>query len=241
MATIKDVAQLAGVSHGTVTNVLNGTGNVKVDKVKRVMEAVEALGYTPQMAARNLKSNSMNAVAVVLPNVTDSLFAQLYSSVETVLSDAGYSVMLFLSNDIIEKEKQIISVVEGLRAAGIILVTCQPENIEYFQALQKRNVKFVLAEREVNGVDCNFVGFQNAKTLEYATSVMLGRSLAPVGLIAGSGNYSSEQRCVEGYMEALAAAGEVFDSNYIRYTDYTNESGFKPPCSYYRWISLQNL
>ena len=89
-------------------NVLKGAGNVNPEKVKRVMDAVKELGYTPQVAARNLKNSGMDAIEIILPNVTDSFYAQLYSSIESTLSAAGYSVMLSITNDIAEKEKQSI-------------------------------------------------------------------------------------------------------------------------------------
>ncbi|MDR0841481.1 MAG: extracellular solute-binding protein [Christensenellaceae bacterium] len=227
MATIKDVAKLAGVSHGTVTNVLNNTGNVNIEKVRRVMDAVEALKYSPQVAARNLKNSSMNAVGVILPNVTDSFFAQLYSSVESTLTAAGYSVMLFLTKDIIEKEKQAVSVAMTLRLSGLILVTCQPDNTEFFQELMKNSTIIVFVEREPKDIDCNFICFQNDKSIRYATSLMLKKDLAPVALITGPDNYSSERMCLEGYKSALEHADEAFNGQYVRHTDYTNESGFK--------------
>jgi len=226
MATIRDVASLAGVSHGTVTNVLNNSGNVKPEKVKAVMEAVETLGYHPQAAARSLKSASMDAIGIILPNVTDSFFAQFYSSVESALSDEGFSVMLFTTNDIPEREKQIISVVKSLRLKGVILITCQPDNHAYFQNLMTR-LKLVLVEREVKDLDCNFIALNHDKSIHYAASLLAERTLTPIGIILGAEGYSSEEKCLLGYKRALEELNLPCSSEYISYTSGTNEAGFR--------------
>ena len=226
MATIKDVANLAGVSHGTVTNVLKNTGNVSPEKVKSVMEAIETLGYKPQAAARALKSSSMNAIGVVLPNVTDSFYAQFYSSVESTLSAAGYSILLFTTNNIAEKEKQALAVAESLRLQGLIVITCQPDNPEYFRNLMKQ-IKLVFVEHEVDDLDCNFIALNHEKSIYYASSVLLQRNAAPTALITSSSYYSCEGKCLAGYMRALKENSIPCKEEYICHTGGTNEAGFR--------------
>ena len=226
MATIKDVASLAGVSHGTVTNVLKNAGNVSPEKVKSVMEAIETLGYKPQAAARNLKNSSMNAIGIILPNVTDSFFAQFYSSVESTLSTVGYSVILFTTNDIAEKEKRVLSEAESLRLQGIIIITCQPGNRKYFEGLMSK-MKVVFVEREVKDLDCNFIALNHDKSFYYATSVLLHRNLAPIGIISSDASYSCEEKCVSGYRRALEEHTSFLPQDYICHTSGTNEGGFQ--------------
>ena len=69
MATILDVANLAGVSQGTVSNVLNRKGNVSSEKIKVVEEAAKQLGFTINEKAKMLRKGSSNIIAVILPNI----------------------------------------------------------------------------------------------------------------------------------------------------------------------------
>ena len=98
MPTIKDVARYAGVSHGTVSNVLKGISSVSLENVRKVEEAIRELGYTPDASARNLKSDVSNIIGIVLPNITDSFFSQLYSSLNQVLRGQGYETLLYITN-----------------------------------------------------------------------------------------------------------------------------------------------
>ena len=74
MATIKDIAREAGVSQGTVSNVLNGKGNVSSDKILLVERAAAKLGYTINQRAKTLRKGSSNLLAVILPNIYDQCY-----------------------------------------------------------------------------------------------------------------------------------------------------------------------
>ena len=71
MATIKDIAKIAGVAQGTVSNVLNGRGNVSSDKIRRVLDACEQLGYIPNEQAKQLRQTRSRLIGVLLPNLRD--------------------------------------------------------------------------------------------------------------------------------------------------------------------------
>jgi DNA-binding LacI/PurR family transcriptional regulator len=108
VATIKDVAKEAEVSPGTVSNVLNRTGKVSPEKVKRVQEAIRKLGYTPHATARSLKTSCSMNIGVILPNITDPNFAQIFTGIERVLSEHGYTTALYSTSEIPAKEDLII-------------------------------------------------------------------------------------------------------------------------------------
>lgn len=235
MPTIKDVAKHAGVSKSTVSNVLKGVSSVSIENVQRVEAAIAELGYRPDAAAQRLKGAKSLTVGVILPNITDMLFAQIYSAAESVLSERGYAANLFLTDEVPEFENAIISRALGLKLMGLIIVTCQPSHRQIFRELLEGGIKIVFMEREVEDLDCNYVGFRNDKSLHYATTTMLSEGCRQIGLIAGQESYTSERLCEAGYRRALTEANCTFDRSYIRYTDYSNESGFKAA------ISLLNL
>ncbi|NJN95064.1 MAG: extracellular solute-binding protein [Anaerolineales bacterium] len=235
MSTIKDVAKHAGVSKSTVSNVLKGVSSVNLEIVQRVEAAIAELNYRPDAAAQRLKGVKSQNMGVILPNITDMLFAQIYSAAESTLLERGYAANLFLTHEVPEIENAIISRILSMKLVGLIIVTCQPSNRKIFHELLDSGIKIVFMEREVESLDCNYVGFRNDKSLHYATSTMLNEGCHHVGLIAGKESYTSERLCEAGYHRALMEANITVDPSYVRYTDYSNESGFKAT------ISLLNL
>ena len=226
MPTIKDVAKLAGVSHGTVSNVINGLSSVSLENVKKVQEAILTLGYKPDAAAQSLKASNSLEIAVVLPYITDNLYAHLYTAIDEACTLKGYDTALFVTSEIAELEKRILERIRSRKFAGAIIVTCQPENLAVFKELIDSDIKLVLVEREVGGLDCNFVGFQNDKSIHYAVTSARERGCERIALITGPAAYSSEILSQQGYAKALSDVGVSVDAQLIRTTNFTSESAF---------------
>ncbi len=90
MATIKDIAKVAGVSQGTVSNVLNGKGNVSSDKMLRVEAAAHSLGYTANEKAKMLRKGSSNIIALIIPNPQDRHYIDFQISFTAFIEAQGY-------------------------------------------------------------------------------------------------------------------------------------------------------
>ncbi len=127
MATIKDVAALAGVSVGTVSNYLNQTKPVRKETAAKIKEAVSSLGFVPNLSAKSLKSNLYTEIALVLPSRTDSYCAQICQGVEAALHESGYLLHQAYTYDIPELERTILQDVLKKRICGLILMSCQPK------------------------------------------------------------------------------------------------------------------
>ena len=100
MATIKDIAKIAGVAQGTVSNVLNGRGNVSSDKIRRVLDACEQLGYIPNEQAKQLRQTRSRLIGVLLPNLRDKRPIDFYISFKTYAENHGYRVRQYLSSEL---------------------------------------------------------------------------------------------------------------------------------------------
>ncbi len=112
MATIYDVAKLAGTSISTVSNYLNQTKYVGPDKSRRVKEAIESLGYVPNKAAKALKTSASNEIHVVLPNIDDPTYSHTYTGFNKILSDSDYTIVLHLTDDIPSNELYILNKIQ---------------------------------------------------------------------------------------------------------------------------------
>lgn len=120
MPTIKDIAREAGVSHGTVSNVLNKTGKVSAEKIRLVEEAAKRLGYKPNTQAQKLRQGFSHSVCVILPSLADRRFRDFYESFYFELSAAGYDVLLYLTGNIPESCHSLWQKACALRPDAII-------------------------------------------------------------------------------------------------------------------------
>ena len=121
-ATMKDVAALAGVGLGSVSNVINGV-KVKTSTREKVEAAIRELNYEPNTYARGLKVNRTNTIALILPTIWHPFFAEFTYYVEEALSKKNYKILLCNSDGIGEKEKEYIQMVRQSKVDGILGIT----------------------------------------------------------------------------------------------------------------------
>jgi len=124
LATIKDIAREAGVSHGTVSNVLNKTGKVSTEKIQMVEEVAKRLGYKVNVQARQLRGGSSRIICVILPNIQLQSYVDLYDQIQQIFTAADYDVILYTTNRIPASEKKIWEKAFSLKPDAVICSTC---------------------------------------------------------------------------------------------------------------------
>ena len=124
MARMKDVADRAGVSVATVSNVLTGKRAVTPEVRENVLRAIKELDYHVNMIARGLKTQRTNTIGVVLPDVTKLFFNDVLHGMMTAASDFGYCITLLSSNYNFDTERQSIAALRGNHVDAVILDSC---------------------------------------------------------------------------------------------------------------------
>ena len=151
MTTIKDVAKHANVSVGTVSRVLSRNQTVSTVMRERVQNAVSALGYKPNLAARALRTNRVDVIGLVVPDITNPFFSQLALEIETKAAQYEQSVMLANTHGDPETEKQQIAALLDRTPRGLIVIAatdleiCAPETNVPIVSLDRRYAGFALA------------------------------------------------------------------------------------------------
>ena len=123
MATITDVAKKAGVAISTVSNVLNGVKYVSPETTKRVLEAVDALGYVANPIAHNMKSARSNMIGVIITNFSRIFFSSVLRKCREIAEEKGFQLMCIDTNDDFNQEKQYVGMMKQHRYDAIILDT----------------------------------------------------------------------------------------------------------------------
>ena len=155
MATIVDVAKLAGVTPTTVSRVINNRGYISEKTRNKVNEAMDQLGYQPNEIARSLTKQKSNTIGVIVPHISHPYFAKLISNLENEASKNGYKIILCNSKEKAEKEKQYLDMCKSNRVAGIILCSGNVES----NKINTGNIPVVLLEKNFEegklGIQCD--------------------------------------------------------------------------------------
>jgi LacI family transcriptional regulator len=146
--TIHDVAKHAGVSVGTVSRVLSKNESVKLPILLRVQQSIAALNYKPNLAARALRSNRVDIIGVIVPDITNPFFAQVAQDIETAASRHGYAVMLATSHNDTTIEARQMSAIVDRSPAGIVLVPAA----DHQDFTMPTNVQVVAFDRTIGGI-----------------------------------------------------------------------------------------
>ena len=145
-ANIRDVAERAGVSVGTVSNVLNHREKVSPDAVRRVREAIEHLGYVRNDAARQLRVGRSSTVGLVVLDVRNPFFTDLARGAESEAARHGLSVILGNSDEDVERESGYLDLFEEQRVRGV-LISPYGDIGDRLQQLKDRDIPAVLVDR----------------------------------------------------------------------------------------------
>ena len=206
---------MAGVSHGTVTNVLNGNGNVRAEKIRAVMDAAEKLGYTVNLRARGLREGRSHTLAAVVPNLQDRAYADFVTSFQYHAEKAGYKSTLYVSSGNLERERELMRQVHSSAPHGVAVITCYDGEQDIYAEDHALYVGHRPAER------CDFLGFD----AEACGRLMGERAVrySRVAFIADCCMYSFQRGVTRAFAERTAAVPGCHVRCYQR-TSFTQDA-----------------
>lgn len=172
-ATIKDVAKLSGVSISTVSRVINDSKPVSPEARRKVLKAIEELGYKPNEVARSLVTKKSNLIGVIVNDIGNSYVAQILRGIEEIGRMYDYDIVLCSSYGSAETELKFIQLLLRKQAEGIILVSeiLSQAAIDYMKDVK---VPFVYLNRHYEILDFPTVKIDNEnatkKVMDYLIS-----------------------------------------------------------------------
>jgi LacI family transcriptional regulator len=182
-AGMKDVASLAGVAVGTVSNVLNHPDLVRPLTRARVEAAMEELGFIPNGSARQLRAGRSRCLGLVVLDVTNPFFTEVARGVEDYAQAAGYAVILCNSDEAHDKERQYLRVLEEQRVRGILITPVHGRSPE-LRRIRDRGTPVVLLDRPGSAAQCS-VAVDDRRGGEIAVTYLLGLGHRSIALVNG--------------------------------------------------------
>lgn len=226
MSTIKDVATMAGVSYTTVSHVINKTRPVSTKVRGDVEAAIKRLNYIPSAVARSLKHQSTNTIGLLVSNSSNPYFAELAEGIEDTCYRAGYNVILCNSDDQPERQQAYVRVLLEKRIDGLIICSAG-DDLGMANHLRAAKVPVVILDRQVKGVNSDFIQVDHFKGAYMAIRHLLELKHKSIGCIAGPETTTVSSDRLNGYRKALSDAGAPFQTDWVVRGDFTAEGGYK--------------
>ncbi|GAM61201.1 ribose operon repressor [Vibrio ishigakensis] len=227
MATMKDIAKLAGVSSSTVSHVINKSRYVSEEISERVNKAAKELNYFPSALARSLKTNRTNTIGMLVTNSTNPFFGEVVKGVERHCYQRGYNLILCNTEGDQARMRDSIETLMQKRVDGLILMcpSLEGEKLEVFDKYP--SIPLVV-------MDWGSVSFESDKIQDnslqggyIATKHLLDCGHKDIGCITGPLSKHQAQMRLDGFKQALAEFDIDLNQEWIEEGNFECEGGFE--------------
>jgi LacI family transcriptional regulator len=198
LATIRDVAKLAGVSVATVSRVLNRNGYVHEATRKNVEAAILQLKYRPNEIARTLYKKNSKLIGLIIPDITNPFFTELARAIEDTAHHYGYTVVLCNTDELLEKENHYIEVLKQRQADGCIMIT----NEKTTHSKQHQDFPIVALDRPIHP-EIPFIHADHYKGGQIAAKMLLQRGAKHLIHIRGPKYLDSADARYQGFLNIV--------------------------------------
>ncbi|MFF9319325.1 LacI family DNA-binding transcriptional regulator [Streptomyces sp. NPDC014735] len=206
VAGIKDVARQAGVSVGTVSNVINRPEAVSPETRARVLAAIEELGYVRSESARQLRAGRSRIVALLVLDMGNPFFVDVARGAERAARDAGLGVMVCNSDQSPSEEAEYLGLFAEQRVCGVLVTPADPTG-RNLEAFRRHGIPYVLVDRVASGADVCAVSVDDVRGGVLAVGHLLSSGHRSVAYVSGPDDLQQIRDRREGALSALADAG----------------------------------
>ena len=223
LATIKDVAKLAGVSISTVSYALNASEKVSETTREKVISAAKELNYVPNNFAKGLKRTSNNLIAVVVHEMFGPFYDNLIKGIQDTASLVGYDLVVFIENGV--GRNTSVSFLKQDIVKGVIIMTSHIKD-EDIRDIASCGMPTVILDRKFNAENVSNVLIDNEKGAYLAMKHLLDLGHRRIAFISGPESSYDNLLRLKGYKKALKENNIDFDKSLIINADFTENTGY---------------
>ena len=204
---LQTVAQKAGVSTATVSQVMRGAGRISEETRKKVLQAARALNYVPDSRAASMRSGENREVGLVIHQISNPFNAEVISGVSDQLESDGYLVSVLDSRDDPKRQRRNLTAFISSARGGLLWVPATDTPGETFKLLATHRIPTVTFLRRAGRSDYDHVGIENASATEMATHHLADLGHRNIAYFGGVGDSEVRQDRIAGYRKAVAERG----------------------------------
>jgi LacI family transcriptional regulator len=224
--TIRDVARFAGVSHQTVSRVINNKGEISATTRQRVLDAMQELDYRPSRIAQSLTTRRTFTVGLLVPNIANPFFSEIVEGAQNLSENYGYNVFLCNTKWQPEKEERFLESLADHHVDGVIINSSRVDR-EVLLTFAKQNCPIVLGGRDLGGPGISHVGWDHAYGSQLVAGYLVKKGHRAIGVLSGpqtAPDMSNSLR-LDALTNALESCGVVPRPEWIVHSILNAEGG----------------
>ena len=214
-----EVAEQAGVGTTTVSRVINGGERVSPETLARVLHVIEALGYTPNQAARTLKGHRTKTIGLVIPSIADPFFASCAEAAQAVARANDSLLIVTTTQNDAKSEIESVDVLIRHRTDGLLIAPASSESTQLRDLLSRLQIPVVSIDRPVYDSSIASVGADNYDGARIATEHLIGHGYKRIVCLTGETSLYTISERIRGYRETIGIAGLecILDTSVVDY------------------------
>ncbi|MFK3739621.1 LacI family DNA-binding transcriptional regulator [Massilia sp. TN1-12] len=225
MATMKQVAQQAGVSISTVSHVINNTRVVSDEVRQRVLGVIAELRYIPSAVARSLKNDRTGMIGVLVPDSSNPYFAELIRWIEEAAFEAGYNIILCNARGGAAKQAAYLRLLMEKRIDGLLLVASSAD-CERELLMRAGSVPVIQLERALPGLDADAILAGEPGGAVQAAHHLLELGHRDIACVAGPADLPRTIERMTGFLRTMEEAGLPVPPQRIVHAEFTSAGGY---------------
>ncbi len=204
---LKKLAELLNISVSTVSKALRNSPEISKETKKRVIDLAEFHNYIPNSFAQKLKTNRSKTLGIIIPEISHQFFTHVLEGAVSEAAKKGYNLTICISNESLEREKNIINDLVRNHVDGIAISlaeeTYQHNEMNHLKALLKRNIPLVLFDRITSQLGCDTISINDSMNAELATYELINNGRNKILYLSGIPNISVNEKRKDGYIKAI--------------------------------------
>jgi LacI family transcriptional regulator len=228
VSNLKQVAERAGVSTATVSNVLAGTARVSEATRARVLRAVSELDYHPDLIAQSLRKRNSRTLGMIIPDIANPFFPQIVRGAEDAAWEEGFLLLTLNTDEKAQREQLAISAMRARRVDGLLVIAGPHADSEStIQSAAQKGLPLVTLDRQLKAGAFDCVLLDNRPAVREGVTAMMRAGCRRIGYIGGPDVFLNARERLKGYIDGLTRAGIEFDSSLVLAGDYHRECGYR--------------
>ncbi|SHH09495.1 LacI family DNA-binding transcriptional regulator [Flagellimonas flava] len=217
--TLKDIADHFGVSISTVSKAINDSHEISRDVKLKIRQYAKAHHYRPNRIALSLLKKSTNTIGVIVPNILNYFFTQVFYGIEKTANSRGYTVISCVSDESFIKEQQTMKLLSAGTVDGIIMSLAEQTqakgDLQHILDVMENQIPMVMFDRVTDKVECDKIVVDDFEAGYKTTKYLLQTGCKKIAIVSSIFNSSVGKLRVEGYREALQEMGLDYDDKMV--------------------------
>ena len=224
--TIKDIANVLGLTPSAVSKALNNHPRISEKTKSSVQQVAKNLNYQPNYLASALRRGKSNLVGVIIPRANSNFFSAVLESVENILHEKGYNIIISQSYESFEKECRNIDALLFTQVDGVIAsLANETKDFSAYEKIKAKGIPLVLFDRGENDLGVDYIGIDDYESSHMVVDHLVSQHCKRIAHIGGYSHTRIFKNRIRGYRDALQKHKLPLDENLIYECNLTKKNG----------------